>query len=863
MGVFERVLGDGSKAKLRELNPIADKILALETKYKEMSDEDLRATTLTLKESLATGTKLDSILPDAFAVAGEAAFRVLGFRPYRVQYIGGIVLHQGRIAEMKTGEGKTLTAVMPAYLNALTGNGVHIVTVNEYLAKRDAEEMGKVFRFLGLTVGYIMHDMAQKDRKAAYLCDVTYGTNNEFGFDYLRDNMANHVDAVVQRGHSFVIIDEVDSILIDEARTPLIISGPGKQPTELYGKVDAFVRTLSKRVFNKIDPEEEDDPDIDVDCVVDEKNKTATLTAKGIRKAEAYFKIENLADTKNSVLSHHINIALKAYGVMRRDVDYVVKDSQVVIVDEFTGRLMFGRRYSDGLMQAIEAKEGLEIAKENKTLASITFQNYFRLYKKISGMTGTAATEREEFEQTYKLDIVTIPTNKPIQRVDLPDAVFSTETGKLNAVVERVKELHQEQHPVLIGTSSVAKNETLSRMLTAAGIPHCVLNAKNHEQEAAIIAQAGKLGAVTVATNMAGRGTDILLGGNPDFMARQYLANQGFEEDIIAEATGFAATENEEILNARALYKEKKEFFKKSLEDEAQKVRDLGGLYIIGTERHESRRIDNQLRGRAGRQGDPGETQFFVSAEDDLMRLFGTDRIKNLFVRLGVKDGEMIEDKAVSNAIRNCQANVESTHFRARQSVLEFDDIMNKQREIIYGERDAVMKSETPHDMIAKMQNHLIEQGVEIAMTGDTEAAADILGNLFYLSYDRDTLVKELSPDSNSFLMQMTQQELTDYLVEVGVRSFAAKEASLPPFLVAQAEKIAVLTTVDEYWTEHIDAIEELKKGVGLRAYANKKPIDTFREEALDMFNEMTTAIQKEAVRRVMALYVKVQVQSP
>ena len=858
MTILDKFFGDGNKAKLRELSRIADKIQSLESKYERMSDEELKNTTSVLKGKLEAGKTLDSILPEAFAAAGEAAARVLGMRPYRVQYIGGIVLHQGRIAEMRTGEGKSLTAVMPAYLNGLTGDGVHIVTVNEYLAKRDAEEMGKVLRFLGLSVGYIKQDMPIEERKAAYACDVTYGTNNEFGFDYLRDNMALHAAGVVQRPHAFAIVDEVDSILIDEARTPLIISGKGEEPTELYVRVDAFVRALSKRVFNKIDPSEEDDPDIDADYVVDEKAKAAMLTQRGVMKAEQFFQVENLTDLQNTDLYHLINQSIRAYGVMHKDVDYVVKDGKIVIVDEFTGRLMFGRRYSEGLMQSIEAKESLQVASENKTLASITFQNYFRLYKKLSGMTGTASTEKEEFGNTYGLDVVTIPTNRPVQRVDLPDAVFTTEAGKYRAVVNRVKTLHDEQHPVLIGTSSVAKNEMLSAMLREAGIPHKVLNAKNHEQEAAIIAQAGKMGAVTVATNMAGRGTDILLGGNPDFMARQELIKAGYKENIIVEATGFTDTDNDDVLIARAFYQEKRDMHRKLISLEADRVRELGGLYIIGTERHESRRIDNQLRGRAGRQGDPGTTQFFISAEDDLMRHFGTERLQNLFSRFGVHDDEPIENKSVAKAIQNCQENVEAMHFQARKNVLEYDDVMNRQREIIYGERNRILRAESLHDVIASMQRKVIEQEVAATMA-ETTAMTPLEFMALFTALDKKVLFKELIQRPYDELAEMDATTLTAYIADVGGQSLKLKESSLPEFILVDAERFALLKTVDHYWMDHIDAIEELKKGVGLRAYAQKKPIDSFREESYEMFNAMTAAIQREAVRRIMALYIKVE----
>ena len=684
MGLIQKIFGTYSQRELKSIYPIADKIEALEDEYRQLTDEQLQAKTPEFKQRLQQGETLDDILPEAFAAVREAADRVLGLRPYRVQLIGGIVLHQGRIAEMKTGEGKTLVATLPAYLNALSGNGVHIVTVNDYLAKRDSEWMGKVYRFLGLTVGLVIHDIQPKDRKASYAADITYGTNNEMGFDYLRDNMAIYKNEQVQRGHSFAIVDEVDSILIDEARTPLIISGQGDESTDLYRQAENFAARLTCKSYASIDDKEEEDEDLDADYVVDEKARTATLTARGIAKAETAFGLENLADIENATLVHHIDQAIRAHGIMKRDIDYVVKDGEVIIVDEFTGRLMLGRRYSDGLHQAIEAKEHVRVQSENKTLATITFQNYFRLYGKLSGMTGTAMTEEEEFAAIYNLDIIEIPTNKPVIRIDNPDVVYKNEAGKLRAIIEQIRVCHEKGQPVLVGTVSIEKSEQLSKLLRKSGIPHNVLNAKHHEKEAEIVAQAGKFGAVTIATNMAGRGTDIMLGGNAEYLAKADLRKAGFTEEVIAEATGYAETEDEEILKARALFAERMAEHKKSIDEEADRVRAAGGLYIIGTERHESRRIDNQLRGRSGRQGDPGESRFYLSMEDDIMRLFGTERMQNMMETLKIDDDTPIDAKILSGAIENAQKKVESKNFQARKNTLEYDDVMNVQREVIY-----------------------------------------------------------------------------------------------------------------------------------------------------------------------------------
>ena len=718
MGLIQKIFGTYSQRELKSIYPIADKIEALEDEYRQLTDEQLQAKTPEFKQRLQQGETLDDILPEAFAAVREAADRVLGLRPYRVQLIGGIVLHQGRIAEMKTGEGKTLVATLPAYLNALSGNGVHIVTVNDYLAKRDSEWMGKVHRFMGLTVGLIIHDLTKEERQAAYAADITYGTNNEMGFDYLRDNMAIYKNEQVQRGHSFAIVDEVDSILIDEARTPLIISGMGEKSTQLYDMAEAFSCRLKKYVVAETDDKAAEDESLDADYIVDEKARTATLTARGIAKAEEFFHLENLSDPENSTIAHHINQAIKAHGTMKRDVDYVVKDGEIIIVDEFTGRLMFGRRYSEGLHQAIEAKEHVSVQRESKTLATITFQNYFRLYSKLSGMTGTAMTEEEEFATIYKLDIVEIPTNRPVVRIDNEDAVYKTEQGKYRAVIRQVKECHEKGQPVLVGTVSIEKNELLSRMLTKEGIRHNLLNAKNHEKEAEIVAQAGQFGAVTVATNMAGRGTDIMLGGNAEYMATNDLRKAGYTDEVIADATGYAETDNSEILEARQMFADKLRQHKEEISGEADRVRQAGGLFIIGTERHDSRRIDNQLRGRAGRQGDPGETRFYISLEDDLMRLFGGERVQAAMERMNIDEDMPIESKMLTRSIQQAQTTVESRNFQARKSVLEYDDVMNKQREIIYGQRRQVLEGMDVKDVIMNMMNTSITHLVQNAFSG-------------------------------------------------------------------------------------------------------------------------------------------------
>ena len=857
MGLLKSIFGDYSSRELKSIYPIVDKIEALGDEYKALTDAELQAKTPEFKERLANGETLDDILPEAFATVREAADRVLGMRPYRVQLVGGIVLHQGRIAEMKTGEGKTLVATLPAYLNALTGRGVHIVTVNDYLAKRDSEWMGKVHRFLGLKVGLIVHGLTTKERQAAYAADITYGTNNEMGFDYLRDNMCIYSTELVQRGHAFAIVDEVDSILIDEARTPLIISGQGEKSTQLYDMAEMFVSRLKKQAVVQVDNKEEEDPaEADADYIVDEKAKTAMLTARGIAKAEEFFHVENLSDPENATLSHHINQAIKAHGVMKRDIDYVVKDGEVIIVDEFTGRLMFGRRYSNGLHQAIEAKEHVTVASENKTLATITFQNYFRLYDKLSGMTGTAMTEQEEFGTIYELDIVEIPTNRPNQRHDHHDVVYKTEAGKYRAVIQQIKDCHAKGQPVLVGTVSIEKNELLSGLLAREGIQHNLLNAKNHEKEAEIVAQAGKFGAVTVATNMAGRGTDIMLGGNAEYLARADLVKAGYSDEVIADATGYAETDNEEILAARKLFAEKMAQHKAVIAEEAEKVRAAGGLFIIGTERHESRRIDNQLRGRAGRQGDPGETRFYISLEDDLMRLFGGERIQNMMEKFDLDEDTPIENKMLTKAIENAQTTVESRNFQSRKSVLEYDDVMNKQREIIYQQRREVLDGKDLKDTILSMTRNAIADHVAMAF-GEAQAldaagCREMLRGLEGLYFPKDTF--QFTEDDAA---DKTQQDFTDLFLEAAEKTYEAKEAEIGTPLMRELERVIMLRVVDEYWMDHIDAMDDLKQGIRLRAYANTDPVIAYKQESLTMFEEMVSAIQTETVRRMFSVRLK------
>ena len=850
MGLFTKVFGTYSQRELKSIYPIVDKITALEDEYKALTDAQLQAKTPEFKSRLQNGETLDDILPEAFAAVREAADRVLGMRPYPVQLVGGIVLHQGRIAEMKTGEGKTLVATLPAYLNALTGEGVHIVTVNDYLAKRDSEWMGKVHRFMGLTVGLIIHDMSKEERQKAYQSDITYGTNNEMGFDYLRDNMAIYANEQVQRGHAFAIVDEVDSILIDEARTPLIISGMGEKSTQMYDMAEMFAARLKKYVVTETDDKEEEDVNIDADYIVDEKARTCSLTARGIKKAEEFFHLDNLSDPENSTTAHHINQAIKAHGIMKRDVDYVVKDGEVVIVDEFTGRLMFGRRYSEGLHQAIEAKEHLSVQRESKTLATITFQNYFRLYRKLSGMTGTALTEEEEFATIYALDIIEIPTNRPVARIDNEDSVYKTENGKYRAVIRQVKECHAKGQPVLVGTVSIEKNELLGKMLTREGIKHNLLNAKNHEREAEIVAQAGQYGTVTVATNMAGRGTDIMLGGNAEYMAKNDLRKAGLTDELIAEATGYAETDNEEILNARKLFAEKLAQHKAEIAGEAEKVRAAGGLFIIGTERHDSRRIDNQLRGRAGRQGDPGETRFYISLEDDLMRLFGGDRVTSIMERMDLDEDTPIESKMLSRAIEQAQTTVESRNFQTRKSVLEYDDVMNKQREIIYGQRKQVLDGMDVKDIIMNMMNGAIANLVHAAFLGsehlDMASCRDLLRSVEGVYFPKYTVKVD-----EAQLKTMTQQDFTDLFTAAAADYYAKKEAEITPPVMRELERVILLRVVDEYWMEHIDAMQDLRQGIRLRAYAQTNPVDAYKKESLEMFEEMVDAMKEETVRRL------------
>ena len=850
MNVFKKIFGTSSQREVKAIMPLVDKVLALEEEYKALSDHELQAKTGEFKERLQKGETLDDILPEAFAACREADWRVLGMRPYPVQIIGGIILHQGRIAEMKTGEGKTLVATLPAYLNALSGKGVHIVTVNDYLAKRDSEWMGKVYRFMGLTVGLVIHDVPPRERKAAYDADITYGTNNEFGFDYLRDNMAIYKQELVQRGHAFAIVDEVDSILIDEARTPLIISGQGEKSTQLYTLVDQFVSRLKCQRIAKVDAKEEEDPDIDADYIVDEKARTATLTARGIAKAEQAFNIENLADPENTTLSHHINQAIRARGLMKRDIDYVVKDGEVIIVDEFTGRLMIGRRYNEGLHQAIEAKEGVEVARESRTLATITFQNYFRLYDKLSGMTGTAMTEEEEFGTIYELDIVEIPTNKPVQRVDHHDVVYKTEAGKLRAVVNQIAECHEKGQPVLVGTVSIEKSEQLSDMLKKRGIRHNVLNAKNHEKEAEIVAQAGKLGAVTVATNMAGRGTDIMLGGNAEYLAKADLRKAGMSDELIAEATGYADTDNQEILDARKQYADAEAKYKESIKAEADKVREVGGLFILGTERHESRRIDNQLRGRAGRQGDPGESRFYLSLEDDIMRLFGSERVMGMMEKLGVDEDTPIEQKMLTNAIENAQKQVESRNFQTRKNVLQYDDVMNTQREVIYKERRKVLDGEDLQDSIQNMLHNTVENAIRGHLgeqkhmsAEDFREATAQFRNMFLKPGELELTDEELQ--------QYDEDGLVDLVVGKAKEVYAAREQEFGSPLMRELERVLMLRVVDEYWMDQIDAMNDLKQGIGLRGYAQTDPVVAYKKEGYEMFEQMIAAIQEETLRRL------------
>ena len=858
MGVMKMLFGNYSKRELKRIQPICDQVLALEDKYKAMSDSELQAQTPALKERLAKGETLDDILPDAFAACREASARVLGMRHFPVQIIGGIALHQGRISEMRTGEGKTLVATLPSYLNALTGKGVHVVTVNDYLAKRDSEWMGKIHRFMGLTVGLITHEQPKEARKKAYLADITYGTNNELGFDYLRDNMVIYKNDKVQRGHNFAIVDEVDSILIDEARTPLIISGPGEKSTDLYVKADRFAKTLNMVKVAELNRKEDNDELYsEADFLVDEKAKTATLTPSGVKKAEEYFKVENLLDSENITLQHHINQAIKAHGVMQKDIDYVVKGGEVLIVDEFTGRIMHGRRYNEGLHQAIEAKEGVTVARESKTLATITFQNFFRLYNKLSGMTGTAMTEEEEFREIYNLDVVEVPTNRPPKRIDHSDLVYKTEKGKYNAVIEDIIEHNKKGQPVLVGTISIEKSELLSRKLYEHGIKHNVLNAKHHEQEAEIVAQAGHKGAVTIATNMAGRGTDIMLGGNGEFKAKQQLRFKGYPEEVINEAVGYAQTEDTQVLKAREEYRKLVEHFTEQSKEEAEEVRQAGGLYIIGTERHESRRIDNQLRGRAGRQGDPGESRFYISLEDDLMRLFGGERIAAVMGRLNIDENTPIENNMLTNTIENAQRKVEARNFATRKNVLQYDDVMNRQRELIYKQRDQVLDGDNVKDEITKMMHQSVEDTVD-AFLPDSETRDE--WNIVGLrdNYMGWLLTEEDLQYSEDELKTISKDDIKAELIQKVDDLSASREELFGEQVTRELERVVMLKCVDVQWMDHIDAMEQLKRGIHLRGYAQRDPVVEYRNEGYDMFDQMIANIRDDTTR--LFLSAKIQV---
>ena len=852
MSFLKLMFGNYSKRELKRIRPICNAVLNLEKKYENMPDEELSAQTEILKSRLEAGETLDDILPDAFAVCREAASRVLGMKHFPVQVIGGIVLHQGRISQMATGEGKTLVETLPAYLNALSGKGVHIVTVNDYLARRDSEQMGKVYKFLGLSVGLILSGMNHRNKVAAYKADITYGTNNEFGFDYLRDNMVTDIRMKVQRGHNFAIVDEVDSILIDEARTPLIISGEGDKSTELYTIADEFVKTLSMLKVAEIDTKEDNEELFkDHDFVVDEKAKTATLTQQGVEKAEKYFNIENLTDPEHLTLQHHINQALKANGVMRRDIDYVVRDGEVLIVDEFTGRIMYGRRYNDGLHQAIEAKEGVKIEKESKTLASITFQNYFRLYSKLSGMTGTATTEEQEFREIYKLDIVEIPTNKPVIRIDLPDVVYATMRGKFKAIVEDIIETHKKGQPILVGTVSIEKSEILSRMLAEKGIPHQVLNAKYHEREAEIIAQAGQKGAITIATNMAGRGTDIVLGGNPEYMAKSELKRMGYQEDLLAEADGFSETDDEKILEIREKYRALYKKYKEELKDAAQEVKDLGGLYVIGTERHETRRIDNQLRGRSGRQGDPGKSRFYLSMEDDLMRLFGGDRVRNIMARLKLDEDVPLEARMLSKSIESAQRKIEGRNFAIRKNVLEYDDVLSRQREIIYGQRDQVLEGADIKVQILSMINESVENVVNRYISSNTPQEKWNIEGLrnYYMGWVLRP--EDLSYDEEHPLT-MAYDEIIDFIKCKCLDIYEKHEEIIGADAARSLERAVLLHNVDQQWMDHIDAMEQLKQGINLRSYGQKDPVVEYRVEGFDMFEAMIETIRENTSKMLL-----------
>lgn len=856
-GLLEKIFGTHSSHELKKIYPIADQVMALEDEYRALSEEQLRGKTAEFKERYQNGESLDKLLPEAFATMREAADRVLGMRHYRVQIIGGIVLHQGRIAEMKTGEGKTLMATLPAYLNALTGKGVHIVTVNDYLAKRDSEWMGKVYRYLGLSTGLVIHAVQPQDRQAMYQADITYGTNNEFGFDYLRDNMAIYMNQRVQRGHAFAIVDEVDSILIDEARTPLIISGQGEESTAMYQLADRFAKNLRVLRVKEVDAKEEQD-DIEADYIVDEKARTATLTPKGQERAEAYFHVDNLSDPENTTLMHHINQAIKAYGVMQRDVDYVVRDGEIIIVDEFTGRLMFGRRYNEGLHQAIEAKEGVKVQNESKTLATITFQNFFRLYGKLSGMTGTALTEEEEFRSIYKLDVIEIPTNRPVLRKDNPDSVYKNERGKMIATIRRIEECHKKGQPILVGTVSIEKSEELSAMLKKSGIKHTVLNAKYHEQEAEIVAQAGKPYAVTIATNMAGRGTDIKLGGNDEQMAVATLKKEGYPEELIVEATGYADTDNEEILAARARYKELLDEYGEQVKKDAEIVRAAGGLYILGTERHESRRIDNQLRGRAGRQGDPGESSFYISMEDDLMRLFVPERIQNMMESMGIADDEPIDQKILSGAIENAQKKLEGRNFSVRKHVLEYDDVMNTQRETIYSQRLKVLSGEDVSSNILSMIDTTIENTVH-SVVGEHQILTQEMIGTVRSHFMGIFLHQEDCVFTDEELDDLQPEGLINELKDQAHKVYKEKEEAVGSSIMRELERVILLRNVDSKWMEHIDAMTELRNGIGLRAYGQHDPVIEYKREGFDMFDAMVDSIREDTVRMIFLAQVRRQ----
>ncbi len=844
MGLVSKIFGTRSQREIKKIQPLVDKILALEEEYKALSTPELQGKTAIFKERYANGETLDDLLPEAFAAIREAAWRVLGMRPYPVQLIGGIVLHQGRIAEMKTGEGKTLVAILPCYLNALTGQGVHVVTVNDYLATRDSQWMGKVYKFMGLTVGLVVPGMKPPERKEAYAADITYCTNNELGFDYLRDNMAIYKSELVQRGHAFAIVDEVDSILIDEARTPLIISGQGENSSQLYELADQLVASMRKQVFAKTDEKEEQDS-LDCDYVVDEKSRSVTLTAAGIAKAEKFFNLENLADAENTTISHHINQAMKARGIMKRDIDYVVKDGEIIIVDEFTGRLMYGRRYNEGLHQAIEAKEKVKVASESKTLATITFQNFFRLYDKLSGMTGTALTEEEEFNAIYLLDVVEIPTNRPIARKDLPDVVYKTEAGKFRAIIAQVAECHRKGQPVLVGTISIEKSEILSKLLKRTGIPHNVLNAKFHEQEAQIVAQAGKLGAVTIATNMAGRGTDIMLGGNPEFMAMSELRKEDYSEELLQQANAYSETDDPEILAIRAKYAQLHAKYKKEMAEEAEQVRQAGGLYIIGTERHESRRIDNQLRGRSGRQGDPGESRFYLSLEDDLMRLFSSDRIMNMMNALGLDEDTPIDAKILSGAVENAQSSVESRHFRSRKNVLEYDNVMNTQREVIYAQRQKVLDGEDLRENMLTILKDQVDTAVAEALSENAGIVNDDALNTLEKTMGGLYIPKDAKLTSDN------AHDLSEEIYNLALKVYEEKETAIGSPMMRELERVIMLRVVDEYWMDNIDAMDELKQGITLRAYGQHDPVIAYKEEGYQMFEAMVASIREETLRRI------------